>query len=262
MVSSYPAAFQHAGFSNRVNTVASAMLRWPQGFVLNWPVGFHCQARFDDIFEPWGEFMVRHSNAGIHGYNESTRTLQSHPYLEGAHHPDSIREVYGRIVRHVRVAPAVTPTPNSLCIHYRSRGIPGFAPSADVAAGALDLVARRAPDRILICSDHQGAADSIQRLLEFKGLPSQIVGDTIAHDFERAADKVLEFVKKWLVVTLSPRVISNAVNSTIPDAARAIGQEVWSYGHLAVRAECGLYRSLDLKKYWKPSELLHALGSH
>ncbi len=52
----------------------------------------------------------------------------------------------------------------------------------------------------------------------------------MSHDSDRSAANVERFCREFLTLTACPGAYSNAPSSTVLDASRALGNEVWTSG--------------------------------
>jgi len=118
------------------------------------------------------------------------------------------------------------------------------APPEACADIALLLANRTGVSKVVLVSDCDKSADVITSCLNSEGIEVQRMGGGISSDMDRSPENVREFISAWRVLTNCRWSVTNAISSTVLDASRALGNEVWTFGEPKARIKnsCDLFR--------------------
>ncbi|MBK1835422.1 hypothetical protein [Roseibacillus ishigakijimensis] len=162
-----------------------------------------------------------------------------HYFLTGGATRDQVRQVYEEIMD-CCLLPALPIEPGpAIALHYRKFIAWEKAPPEFCVEMASWLADRTGVARVLVASDHDPTAEEILIQLEERGLRSEVLaaGSGLAGDFDRDEQRVRDFVQVWRTLTSCRWAVSNAISSTVLDASRALGHEVWSFGSVGARTD-------------------------
>ena len=152
-----------------------------------------------------------------------------------------IWDVYREIVEHCRWEPFDVGEwfGESIAVHYRDHIPWEKASLADCVRAVEWLAERTGVNRVLLASDDDLSARKLSGMLEACGLRVKILGEGfgMTEDLDRGDGKRREFVRIWRTLTLSRWAVSNAISSTVLDASRALGNEVWTFGSAGGRTD-------------------------
>ena len=242
-----PEAYTFEGFCNRINCLASALLRWPDGFRLRWMCNEHCPLSFAELFNEFTEIEVTEEPGGWnrqHSYanyvNNGSRLC--HYFLSTSEPRGKVRDVYRRIIAHSAIEAACDPG-EAIAVHYR-----GFtsrkktSPEACVDL-ALTLAGRTGVSKVVLAANCDASAAIIADRLTKEGIEVQHLAGGMASDMDRTPGNVRDFVSAWHVLTNCRWAVSSALWSTVLDASRALGNEVWTFADAKTRPNhsCDLF---------------------
>lgn len=233
------------GFTNRVNALASALLRWEDGFLIRWMENRHCPVAFGELFEGFSGVDVSSDSGSWQEYHyENSDERLCHYFLSTKRDRRAVKRAYELILKHCRIGAfedELGEAGKSVAFHYRKHIEWAKAPESV----CLDLLAvlcdRTAASQVLLASDDDETALRLAEKIQKMGFPVKLLGHGagLKSDFDRDQARVLEFVRVWRTLTECRWAISNAISSTVLDASRALGNEVWTFGDLRARTDHG-----------------------
>lgn len=236
--------FVFEGFTNRVNALASGLLRW-NNFLIRWMENKHCPVSFQSLFHPFPGLEVS-NEPGFwqeYGYENSDERL-CHYFLSTNRSRSAVKEVYERVLEQCRIDlpnDEIRWAENSVAFHYRKHIKWEKAPPP-LCLDLLEVLCERAAvTKVLLASDDDEMALGLAGRISAMGYSVKVLGQGagMESDFDRDERRVLDFVRIWKALTLCPWAISNAISSTVLDVSRALGNEVWTFGDLESRRDHG-----------------------
>lgn len=205
----------------------------------------HCPVDFGELFEGFPGVAVSSDSGGWQEYHyENNGERLCHYFLSTKRERRAVKRAYELILQHCRIGAyedELGEAGNSVAFHYRRHIEWAKAPEQV----CLDLLAvlcdRTAASQVLLASDDDETAVRLAEKIQAMGFPVKLLGHGagLKSDFDRDEARVLEFVRVWRTLTECPWAISNAISSTVLDASRALGNEVWTFGDLAARNDHG-----------------------
>jgi hypothetical protein len=228
--------FVFEGFTNRVNALASALLRWEDGFLIRWMENQHCPVPFTELFEPFPGVEVTSQPGSWREYHyENSEDRLCHYFLSTDRQRREVKKAYELILQQCRIddyGVEVKGIRNSVALHYRRHIEWEKASESSCLDFLAVLLERTAAEHVVIASDDDETGLRLAESVRSMGLSVSVLGQGagLASDLDRDVARVREFVKIWRTLTLCPWSISNAISSTVLDASRALGNEVWTFG--------------------------------
>jgi len=234
------------GFCNRLNAMASCLMMWEGDILLRWVQNDHCPLEFHELFRDierisvtsdpgdWGDYQYARNQGGRFCYY----------FLDSISPVEIVKKTFLSLIGKLHAFELGD---------YQDEEMIGFSyrhhynwekASVEECLDVLrDISGRTGVRRVYLnCEDRQKNYE-ICRLLEEKDYEVYWDDSFMSHDLDRGDDSVHDFVRSWLRLTHCRWSISNAVSSTILDAARAIGREAWSIGNVEARSSnhCALH---------------------
>jgi len=202
----------------------------------------HCPLAFDDVFQPFDGLEVT-SDPGDwreYQYADSDQRL-CHYFLTTDQSREAVIEIYQRVFRQCQLKPfhRDDPDPRTIAVHYRK-----FIEWQKAPIGAcVDLTSwlsdRTGVRNVVVASDDEASAGELEEELGKRGMKVRLLSPKsgMTGDLDRDKERTLDFVRVWRTLTFSRWAVSNAISSTVLDASRALGNEVWTFGDLKSRTD-------------------------
>lgn len=240
-----PEVFVFEGLCNRVNTLATALMKWPDGFRLRWIVNKHCPLTFEEIFDvsKFPEVSVTYDPGK---WKEGDYIIDDRElcyfFLNTSQPRHVTYETYSRIYDAVLHPRMDTPANIEQSVGVQLRTKIEYHQRANVpqTVELVDWLCRRTGAfEIILSSDDQERGEKMTARLERLGYSVHPLLSDLKGDFDRTNENMKFFIRSWLLFSLCPYGVTNVVLSSIMDMSRAFGNEVWTIGDITKRMTLG-----------------------